>query len=73
MDKDTFLANHERETARLGRVIDELTHSTPTNLTPITVAIIEGKVDLLRSLGVRLKSVAELEMKMAAMKEEVFA
>jgi hypothetical protein len=71
MGNEQFLANHKRITRHLGRVIDDVTHSQPVGSTPILLAVIEGKIDLLRSLGVRLKAVAELELKLAACKAEI--
>jgi len=71
MDNEQFITNHKRITERLGRVIDEVAQATPGGTTPILLAIIEAKVDVLRSLGIRLKAVAELETKLAAAKNEI--
>jgi hypothetical protein len=71
MDNEQFITNHKRITERLGRVIDEVAQATPGGTTPILLAIIEAKVDVLRSLGIRLKAVAERVTKLAAAKNEI--
>jgi hypothetical protein len=71
MHTETLISNHKRVTERLGRVIEEMTIATPGIGTPVLFAIIEAKVDVLRSLGLRLKAVAELENKLAACKVEL--
>ena len=71
MEIEHVLENHKRITRRLGRVIEDVTHAQPVGSTPILLAVIESKIDVLRSLGVRLKAVAELETKLAAAKNEI--
>jgi hypothetical protein len=71
MEIETVISNHKRITRHLGRVIEDVTHSQPVGSTPILLAVIEGKIDVLRSLGVRIKAVTELEAKLAACKAEI--
>jgi len=71
MEIEHVLENHKHITERLSRVIDEVAQATPGGTTPILLAIIDAKVDVLRSLGVRLKAVAELEAKLFAAKNEI--
>jgi len=71
MEIEHILENHTRITERLSRVIDEVAQATPGGTTPILLAIIDAKVDVLRSLGIRLKAVAELEAKLFAAKNEI--
>jgi hypothetical protein len=71
MEIETVISNHKRITRHLGRVIEDVTHAQPVGSTPILLAVIAGKIDLLRSLGVRIKAVTELEAKLAACKAEI--
>jgi hypothetical protein len=43
----------------------------PTASTPILLTILEAKVDLLLSLGIRLKAVGKLHAKLHLLKAEV--
>ena len=72
MENKRFIENHVRTTSRLGASIDETAEMTPTATTPIKLEIYAGKIDLLRSLGVRLKAVAELETKLANCKSAIY-
>lgn len=69
-DIEHVLQNHKRITDRLAGVIEREAGS-PAQTSPITLAIIEGKIDLLRSLGIRMKAVEDLEAKYTACKAEI--
>ena len=71
MEIEHVLENHKRITERLFSVIERESQIIPTQSTPILLAIIEGKIDVLRSLGICIKTVAELEAKLAACKAEI--
>jgi hypothetical protein len=71
MENERFIENHIRATSRLGASIDETAEMTPTKITPIKLEIYAGKIDLLRSLGVRLKAVSELDTKLAHCRAEI--
>ena len=70
MNTLSFLENHKRITERLGDSIDEMTEATVTKSTPIRIAILQGKIDVLRSLGVRLKAVDMLDEKLVECRKE---
>jgi hypothetical protein len=71
MQIEHVLDNHKRITERLGNLIDETAQMMPTAMTPFLLHGFQMEIDLLRSLGVRLKTVAELETKLAACKAEI--
>ena len=71
MEIETLLANHKRITERLGNLIDETAQMFPTASTPFLLHGFRAQIDLLISLGIRLKAVAELETKLAACKAEI--
>jgi hypothetical protein len=71
METEYALANHKRITDRLSCRIDEQMQMVPTASTPILIAILEAKVDLLLSLGIRLKAVGKLHAKLHLLKAEV--
>jgi hypothetical protein len=71
METEYVLANHERITDRIARRIDEQAQMEPTASTPILLAILEAKIDLLLSLGIRLKAVGKLHAKLVLLKEGV--
>jgi hypothetical protein len=71
METESVLANHKRITDRLSCRIDEQMQMVPTASTPILLTILEAKVDLLLSLGIRLKAVGKLHAKLHLLKAEV--
>jgi hypothetical protein len=71
MENEHVLANHKRITDRLSCRIDEQMQMVPTASTPILLTILEAKVDLLLSLGIRLKAVGKLHAKLHLLKAEV--
>jgi hypothetical protein len=71
METESVLANHKRITDRLSCRIDEQMQMVPTASTPILMTILEAKVDLLLSLGIRLKAVGKLHAKLHLLKAEV--
>jgi hypothetical protein len=71
MEIEHVLANHKRITDRLAHRIDERMQMVPTASTPILLAILEAKVDLLLSLGIRPKAVRKLHAKLYLLKVEV--
>ena len=71
METEYVLANHKRITDRLSCRIDEQMQMVPTASTPILFAILEAKVDLLLSLGIRLKAVRKIHAKLHLLKAEV--
>lgn len=71
MEIEHVLQNHKRITDRLGNLIDETAQMVPTAMTPFLLHGFQMEIDLLRSLGIRMKAVEELEVKLAACKAEI--
>lgn len=71
MNDMRFLLNHQAETDRLASRIDEFREQGRTAGDYAVYRIFAAQVETLANLGVRLKAVAELQVKLDALKAEL--
>ena len=71
MNNMHFLLNHQAETERLARRIDEFREQGRTAGDYAAYRVFKASVDTLANLGVRPKAVAELQAKLDALKAEL--
>lgn len=67
-----FLINHQNETDRLARQLDNFTAQGRTASDHLVYCGFAESIKTLKNLGVRPKAVAELETKLAALAADIF-